>query len=216
MENEDYKQDINEQLPENESEQPVDNSVAPAEASEKQKPGIVMNIYDFASVMMSALVMIALIFTFAFRVVGVIGSSMKPTVLQGNWLLTTEKHAGYETGDIVVITQPNYFDEPLIKRVIATGGQKVDIDFTTGMVYVDGEALVEPYKNLTGSLRHMDDEMTFPIEVPEGYLFCMGDNRNGSTDSRSNKVGFIDERYILGKARLRIIPFGDFNIYDYE
>ncbi|NLA76299.1 MAG: signal peptidase I [Clostridiales bacterium] len=209
------------ELPEADAGQSVEDAAQPDSQDDEQteapqKPSFTTNIYDFASIMMSALIMIALMFTFVFRVVGVIGSSMKPTVLQGDWLLTTEKHGGYETGDIVVITQPNYFDEPLIKRVIATGGQKVNIDFNTGTVYVDGIALDEPYKNLSGSLHHVEEEMTFPIEVPQGCLFCMGDNRNASTDSRSNRVGFIDERYILGKAKLRILPFGDVNIYDYE
>ena len=118
-------------------------------------------------------------------------------------------------GDIVVITEPNYFDEPLIKRVIAKGGETVNIDFTTGTVYVDGVALKEPYTREDYILPKLDD-IEFPYTVPEGHIFCMGDNRNGSTDSRSNLIGPLDERYVLGKAVIRILPFGDFDIYDYE
>ena len=121
----------------------------------------------------------------------------------------------YSYGDIVVITEPNYFNEPLIKRVIATGGQIVDIDYGSSTVYVDGVALEEPYINESFILQNSDD-ITFPYTVPEGHLFCMGDNRNHSTDSRSTLIGAVDERYILGRAMLRILPFGNSDIYDYE
>ena len=93
---------------------------------------------------MSAFIIIAVVFTFVFRLVGVSGYSMTNTLQDNDWLLTVNKES-YERGDIVVITEPNYFDEPLIKRVIAKGGQTVDIDYNTATVYVDGVALDEPY-----------------------------------------------------------------------
>ena len=163
---------------------------------------------------MSSFIIIAIIFTFVFRLVGVDGLSMTNTLQDGDWLLTVQK-SEYEYGDIVVITQDTYFHEPLIKRVIATGGQTVDIDYETATIYVDGTALEEPYVK-EDFLLEKGDYREFPYTVPEGHLFCMGDNRNGSTDSRSYHVGDIDERYILGKAVVRILPFGDFDIYDYE
>ena len=153
-------------------------------------------------------------FPFVFRLLGVDGYSMTNTLQDNDWLLTVNKES-YERGDIVVITEPNYFDEPLIKRVIAKGGETVNIDFTTGTVYVDGVALKEPYTREDYILPKLDD-IEFPYTVPEGHIFCMGDNRNGSTDSRSNLIGPLDERYVLGKAVIRILPFGDFDIYDYE
>jgi signal peptidase I len=163
---------------------------------------------------MSAFIIIAVVFTFVFRLVGVSGYSMTNTLQDNDWLLTVNKES-YERGDIVVITEPNYFDEPLINRVIAKGGETVNIDFTTGTVYVDGVALQEPYTREDFILPKLDD-IDFPYTVPEGHIFCMGDNRNGSTDSRSNLTGPLDERYVLGKAVIRILPFGDFDIYDYE
>lgn len=183
-------------------------------ASGKGKSGFHGSVYDMVSIIMSAFIIIAVVFTFVFRLVGVDGTSMTDTLQHGDWLLTVNKQS-YERGDIVVITEPNYFDEPLIKRVIAKGGQTVDIDYTTSTVYVDGVALKEPYTREDFILQKYDD-IDFPYTVPEGHIFCMGDNRNGSTDSRSNLIGSLDERYVLGKAVIRILPFGDFDIYDYE
>ena len=186
---------------------------AETETPDKKKQ-FQLNIYDFVSIIMAAFIIITLIFTFVFRLVGVKGQSMESTLFENDWLITMEQDE-YVYGDIVVITEPNYFNEPLIKRVIATGGQIVDIDYGSSTVYVDGVALEEPYLNENFILHNLDD-ISFPYTVPEGHLFCMGDNRNKSTDSRSNLIGAVDERYILGKAMLRILPFGNSDIYDYE
>ena len=182
--------------------------------AEKKKGSFHLSVYDVVSIIMSSFIIIAFVFTFAFRLVGVKGESMTNTLQDNDWLLTVNKES-YERGDIVVITEPNYFDEPLIKRVIAKGGETVNIDFSTSTVYVDGVALQEPCTREDFILPKFDD-IEFPYTVPEGHIFCMGDNRNGSTDSRSNLIGPLDERYVLGKAVIRILPFGDFDIYDYE
>ena len=186
--------------------------------NEEEKPDkkkqFQLNVYDFASIIMAAFIIITIIFTFVFRLVGVKGQSMESTLFENDWLITMEQKE-YVYGDIVVITEPNYFNEPLIKRVIATGGQIVDIDYGSSTVYVDGVALEEPYINESFILQNSDD-ITFPYTVPEGHLFCMGDNRNHSTDSRSTLIGAVDERYILGRAMLKILPFGNSDIYDYE
>ncbi len=201
---------------------PEDNSLSEDVVTEVKAPSkkkserknFHLTFYDIVSTVMSSFIIIAVIFTFLFRLVGVSGTSMTDTLQNNDWLITVQK-SDYVYGDIVVITQPNYFNEPLIKRVIATEGQTVDIDFVTSTVYVDGVALDEPYTREDYILRNYDD-ITFPYTVPDGCLFCMGDNRNGSTDSRSTLIGPIDKRYILGKAVLRILPLGDFDIYDYE
>lgn len=180
-----------------------------------KKSKMQLNVYDFVSIIMAAFIIITLIFTFAFRLVGVKGQSMENTLYENDWLITMQK-SEYKCGDIVVITEPNYFNEPLIKRVIAVGGQTVDIDYSTSTVYVDGKAINEPYIKEKFILQNADD-ISFPYTVPEGKLFCMGDNRNHSTDSRSTLIGgAVDERYILGKAVVRVLPFGAFDIYDYE
>ena len=115
----------------------------------------------------------------------------------------------FSYGDIVIITQPNALHKTLIKRVIAVGGQTVDIDEEAGIVYVDGEPLREEY---TLEPTYIKGDMEFPIHVPEGYVFVMGDNRNDSTDSRMKVVGLIDERYIMGKVLVRLSPFGQWKV----
>ena len=112
-----------------------------------------------------------------------------------------------------MITQPNSLNEPLIKRVIAFGGDEVNIDFVEGKVTVNGEVLNAPY--IYEPTNRMSN-VAFPITVPEGCVFVMGDNRNNSLDSRSKTVGFIDTRYILGVAEFRFYPFGEWSLENYE
>ncbi len=172
---------------------------------EAEEKGFVPFAYEVASVLLSAALIILIIFTFFARMAGVVGSSMEPTLHNGNWVILSQVGAEYtpEYGDIVVVSQPNGLDEVIIKRVIATGGQTVDIDFDTGVVYVDGQALSEPYTAAPTYL-NFNDGVTFPLTVPEGYVFVMGDNRNDSTDSRSSLIGCIRNEYILGKVKLSV------------
>lgn len=170
-------------------------------AEEKKPNGSFL--YETVSVFVTALVIIAIMFTFLFRFVGVDGSSMVPTLYNNDWLIVSAVNRDIDPGDIVISTQPNEFNEPIVKRVIAKGGQTVDIDFTAGKVYVDGVELDEPY---IAEPTHTMEGNTFPMVVPEGKLFLMGDNRNDSTDSRSPMVGCVDERYILGVVKCRLAP----------
>ncbi len=175
-----------------------------AKKAEKKRK-IWFHVFDAIGSLTLALVIIFLCFTFFFRAVNVNGRSMVPTLEDGDWLIVCNMKE-YEQGDIVIVTQPNDLDEPLVKRVIATGGQTVDIDFRTHKVSVDGKVLEEEYIYEPTALFY---DVKFPHVVEEGHLFVMGDNRNDSLDSRSSRIGDIDERYILGKAVFRILPFGD-------
>lgn len=171
---------------------------------------LVSNIFEIASVIMSSVLAIALIFTFVFRLVGVDGESMEPTLQHNDWLITATAKSEYKYKDIVIAVQPGVLNEPLVKRVIATEGQWVDVNYEMGLVFVGDTIdtmvpLNEDYILEPATEHNYDDVHEYPVQVPENSLFCMGDNRNNSTDSRSYLVGFIDESYVLGKAVYRAI-----------
>ena len=152
---------------------------------------------------------VLLVFSLLFRFVIVSGPSMKDTLVDGDWLvlLGNVLYNDPQYGDIVVISKDSYNDgTPIIKRVIATEGQTVDIDFAAGIVYVDGEALDEPY---TRTPTNQYEGVSFPLTVADECVFVLGDNRNESKDSRSIEIGLVDKREILGKAIFIMIPGDD-------
>lgn len=180
---------------------------------------VVFSLFEAASMIVGAVIAVVIVFTFLFKPITVVGKSMLPTLEGGDKLLVTAVNSEYEYKDIVIVVEPNDLNEPLVKRVIATEGQWVNIDYNEGYVYVGDtpdtmERLDEPYTASLTNVVPIEDHNEYPIQVPENCYFVMGDNRNESTDSRSYRVGFIDENYILGKALVRIVPFGNFNIYD--
>jgi len=143
------------------------------------------------------------------RMVIVSGPSMLPTLQDGDRLILLNNifYGKPKYGDIVVASKDSFKDgEPIIKRVIATEGQTVDIDFESGVVFVDGIALDEPYINTPTTLK---EGTAFPLTVAEGCVFVMGDNRNDSLDSRSTEIGQIDCREILGRVLFLLIPGKD-------
>ncbi len=162
-----------------------------------------------------SVITVILLFTFAFRVVGIKGQSMENTIFEGDKVMISGMFYSPQPGDIVVVSRdhantpsgPEYGTEPIIKRVIAVAGQTVDIDFEDGIVYVDGKALREPY---TKTLTTRRDDVSFPLTVEEGHIFVLGDNRAVSRDSRSSDIGQVDERYVLGRVVLRVGPMSRF------
>ncbi len=163
------------------------------------------SVIGWAESIALALASIALLFAFLFRVVTVSGNSMDPTLLHGDKLVISSFFYEPKRYDIVVVDGYTAYKEPIIKRVIALAGDEVDIHFDTGEVFVNGQKLEEKYISALTKTRF---DLTFPIRVPAGRVFVLGDNRPFSLDSRSSKIGFIDKRDILGKALLRIYPLG--------
>lgn len=181
----------------------------------------VKEVFEWVEVVVSAMLAVVIIFTLLFRVATIIGQSMENTFFEGQKVVITNWFYTPKAGDVVVVSrnaQNNAFSDddqgPIIKRVIATEGQQVNIDFETGVVYVDGVALDEPYTKTPTNLKY---DIDFPVYVPEGHIFCLGDNRNESLDSRSSRIGnggMIDTRYVLGKVTLRILPLDKFGRVD--
>ena len=172
------------------------------EEPKSAKQSFLLYLHDL--VYMLAAIMI--VFLLLFRIVIVSGSSMYQTLWNGDWLLVTSSvlYTEPKYGDIIVASKDSFnHGEPIIKRVIAMEGQTVDIDFDAGIVYVDGIALEADY---TYTLTTVQEGITFPITIADGCIFVMGDNRNGSKDSRHPDIGMIDTREVLGKAVFLVFP----------
>ena len=175
-------------------------------SGQRETPG--RALYEWTQALVGSVLTVVLVFTFLIRLIGVDGHSMVPTLQNGDRLLVLSSllDSDYEYGDIVVLREESFLEEPIVKRVIATEGQTVDIDFEAGVVYVDGEALDEPYIN---EPTYMEEGTEFPLTVPEGCIFVMGDNRNHSSDSRDSRLGTVDTRCVLGKAVFLAFPGAD-------
>lgn len=176
------------------------------EKTEEQKDNSLIGfMYSWARELVGCLLVVVLIFTLVVRIIAVDGDSMLPTLHDQErvLLLSSNLYTEPENGDIVVAYSSG-LQKPLVKRVIATEGQTVDIDFAAHEVWVDGELLDEPY---IAAPTAAYADVSFPQTVPEGHVFVMGDNRNNSRDSRDSAVGMVDTRCILGKVLLRISPW---------
>ena len=175
--------------------------------AQEPKPVRGQGVLEWYEALISAALVLVLVFSFFFRIIQVDGSSMVPTLVNGDKLIVWG--AGYtpQRGDVVIVDSYTSYGKPLVKRVIAKGGDTISIDYDSGMVMVNGEVLQEDY---IAEPTYLGYDVTFPYTVPEGTVFVMGDNRNQSLDSRSTYVGCIDERDILGRVLLCFMPFTDF------
>jgi signal peptidase I len=167
----------------------------------------VRELYDWIYCLLFALIVCVILFAFVFHVIDVVGSSMVPTLHNGDKMLVSGLLYKPKAGDVVVFKKKEYDpNKALVKRVIATEGQEINMDFANGIVYIDGEAIAEPYIN---ELTYNKLDFIGPKTVPEGCVFVMGDNRNMSIDSRKKEIGMLDTRLILGKAYYVIYPLSE-------
>lgn len=201
----------------------------PAQPSRAGKTSAFATVLEYLELFLVCLAVILLLFTFVARICTVDGSSMLPTLLDGEQLIACNLFYEPRQGDIIIFHQTSDLvdshNSPFVKRVIATEGQRVRIDFVNKTVSVDGVELTEDYIQLVNSFginidryelfanHHMAGGV-FEATVPEGHLFVMGDNRNNSSDSRSTLVGFVDERRVLGRAVFRIAPLSKLGTVD--
>lgn len=177
--------------------------------------------YDWIRCILIAISIVVVCLTFVFRMVEVDGRSMENTLLNADKVIVTDMFYQPHNNDIVVISHATNYNSPIIKRVIATGGQTVKLDYDKQKIYVDGVELNEPYiKETTFSARDNMEEFYLPTDsegnfvIPEGYLFVMGDNRGVSLDSRSPEIGLIRVEDVIGKAQFVVWPFSRFgNVY---
>ncbi len=179
------------------------NEAKLTQKSHKKDNGVILSyLHDLTFLIAGVL----LVFSLLFRVVVVSGPSMNNTLIDGDWLLLLGNtfYNDPKRGDIIVASKDSFDNgTPIVKRVIATEGQEVFIDFEAGVVYVDEQPLDEPY---TLTPTNMQEGIEFPLTVEPGCIFVMGDNRNVSKDSRSTEIGLIDNREVLGKAIFLFFP----------
>ena len=185
-------------------------------------------IFSLAETMIISLFLVSLVFVFLLRTTTITGNSMLDTLSEGDRVVMTAWYSTPKQGDIVVIdaqhavtmddsgelTVSEGMDRYIVKRIIATAGQKIDFNFSKGIVYVDGKVLDEPY---ISGLTHLDEGAFtghYPLTIPEGYVFVMGDNRRDSQDSRSYRIGLVPVDDIKGKILMRVYPFRKFGLID--
>lgn len=192
------------------------NSKDENEEQNERRP--LKELFEWAELILFSTCIVFLVFMFLLRPARVDGHSMEDTLHDGDFLIISDLFYSPKRGDVVVFDptseQSNVFGNALIKRIIATGGEWIDIDFENWEVKIsaDGqnwETLDESYVKYVNGATMKDASDKYPMQIPEGYLFVMGDNRNGSTDSRSHYLGLVDERYVIGRALFRLFPLNN-------
>lgn len=171
--------------------------------------GTMAGFFDWVRCILFAISIVVICLTFVFRLVDVDGSSMDDTLATKDKVIVTNFFYTPKNNDIVVISHGTEYPNPIIKRVIATEGQTVKLDYENNRIIVDGIVIDEPYiKGTTFSGNYGDN--VIPEVIPEGKLFVLGDNRKVSLDSRSTEIGLVDVENVIGKAQFVAFPFNDF------
>lgn len=171
--------------------------------------GAVAGFYDWVRCMLFAIAIVVVCLTFVFRLVDVDGSSMDDTLATGDKVVVTNFMYTPQNQDIIVISHGEKYAKPIIKRVIATEGQSIELDYENDRIIVDGVVLDEYYIDGSTFSGNYGNNV-IPEVIPEGKIFVLGDNRRVSLDSRSTEIGLIDEENIIGKAQFVAFPFSDF------
>ncbi len=169
----------------------------------------IAGVYDWIKYIIFSISAVVLCLTFLFRLVNVEGSSMYDTLSSNDKVIVTNFMYTPSDGDIVVISHGAVYSKPIIKRVIATEGQTIQLDYANDRIMVDGVVLDEPYTDGVTFGNNFGDNV-IPEVIPEGKIFVMGDNREVSKDSRSTEIGLIDVDNVIGKAQFVAFPFNNF------
>ena len=201
-------------VPDNDQDTPATVSKDPLSPKDRLQKAA-RDIFDIVEMFAICASVVMILFSFIVHPTVVEGESMENTLLGGDYLLVSDIAYTPKAGDIVVVhnVELRHYSDPIVKRVIATAGQTIDIDFSTWTVTIDGVVLDEPYIKLATD-QQITSDWTYPLQVPEGYIFVMGDNRNHSADSRCRDIGLIDERCVVGKAFVRLFPLSQFTVFD--
>ena len=196
-----------------------DENQTPEQTPQEKKSSPKLDLYYWTQALVMVLILLILICTLVGRVIGVVGSSMVPTLHDGDMLLLQSLGYTPKQGDVVVLRKPGFpappqDTAPIVKRVIAVGGQHVRVDYDAGAVYVDGVALDEPYLLEHMTVHYSPEMNVLDVTVPQGSIYVLGDNRNHSSDSRHEALGTVDCRYVLGRVLGVIWPLSDFGTVD--
>ena len=213
--NENNVQDYENPLGQAEETEDGEELLTPEEEDAARTKSAAKELFEWVELFAYSVTIVIILFTFFCRIAVVSGPSMENTLYDREVLLVSDLFYEPEPGDVIVFQSNTILDnEAIVKRVIATEGQVVDIDFQNWIVYVDGEPVEEPYINFEAGCFMNGSDYSFPLTVEEGKIFVMGDNRNHSTDSRDARIGQVDTRFVLGRVLIRLFPLSAFGTVD--
>jgi len=198
-------------------------------AVKAENTSILDDVTEIVESILLSVFVVLLVFTYLFRLSDVSGPSMEPTLVEKDRVVISPLFYTPEQNDIIIVDSSK-LDKLIVKRVVALEGQSVDIDFEKGIVSVDGEPLDEQLYIVgengekpelkadhfvnTLTTYDMGAFESYPVTVPQGCVFVLGDNRNRSKDSKHIELGFVPEEEIVGKVIFRISPLSKFGTVD--